>query len=69
MVEDQVRVDVSPTVTDVGLTAMVTVGAATAAVTVTVAVAVALPPGPVQVIVNARVPGVDSNSLVVPAGA
>jgi hypothetical protein len=70
LVEDHVSVAASPTVTETGLTAMVTVGAGvTAAVTVTVAVAVALPPGPVQVMVYANVPGVVANSLALPETA
>jgi hypothetical protein len=67
LVEDQVSVEASPTVTEVGSTAIVTVGAGvTAGVTVTVAVAEALPPGPVQVMVNVTVPAVLSNSLAAP---
>lgn len=57
LVDDHVRVAAAPTVTDVGLTVIVTVGAGvTAATVVTVAVALALPPAPVQVSVNDRVP-------------
>jgi hypothetical protein len=70
LVEDHVSVAASPTVTEVGLTARVTVGAGvTAAVTVTVAVAVALPPGPVHVMVYVNVPGVLANSLAEPETA
>jgi hypothetical protein len=47
LVDDQVSVALCPTVIEVGVTAMVTVG--TGAVTVKVAVAFALPPAPLQV--------------------
>jgi hypothetical protein len=56
-VDDQFRVAAAPTVTEVGLTVMVTVGAGVTGATVVItAVACALPPAPVHVSVNDRVP-------------
>ena len=49
LVEDQVRVEAPPLVTEVGFAVSETVGTGGAAVTVTVADALALPPAPVQV--------------------
>jgi hypothetical protein len=64
---DQVSVALCPTVTEVGLTEIVTVGAA--AVTVSVADACALPALPVQVSVYVVLPLAVGLSLAVPAVA
>ena len=63
-VEDQVSVALCPTVTDVGLTEIVTLGAAP--VTVNVADPCALPPLPVQVSVYVVAPLAVGLSLAVP---
>jgi hypothetical protein len=49
LVADQLRVELAPLTTVLGLAVTVTVGAGVAGVTETVAVCVALPPAPLQV--------------------
>jgi hypothetical protein len=69
LVDDQVRVELAPLVTLIGLADKVTVGATGAAVTVTVAELLLEPPSPVHNSVNILLAAVSTAEVAVPAVA